>query len=95
MLIMKYLKIEVERTYTTEVYVKCKDEKTAQDVLDASFSERVLFDAQTNLWDHILEEEMEQCVVENQIATIVRSEDLPNWKHTNWYFDLDAQIIED
>ena len=60
---MKYFKIEVERTYTTEVYVKCKDEKTVQDVLDATFSDRMLFDAQTNLRDHIVEEEMEQCVV--------------------------------
>tara|TARA_R110002094_G_scaffold203907_1_gene174977 strand:- start:23 stop:220 length:198 start_codon:yes stop_codon:yes gene_type:complete len=64
---MKYYKIEVERTYNTEVIVKCKDEKTVQDVLDATFSNRMLFDAQTNLWDHIVEEEMEQCVVSDSI----------------------------
>lgn len=87
---MKYFKIEVERTYTTEVYVKCKDEKTAQDVLDASFSDKMLFVAQTNLWDHIVEEEMEQCVVLDSITTVEECHKKPDWS-----FDLDAQIIED
>jgi len=87
---MKYFKIEVERTYTTEVYVKCKDEKTVQDVLDATFSNKELFVAQTNLWDHIVEEEMEQCVVLDSITTVKECHKKPDWS-----FDLNAQIIED
>lgn len=89
---MKYFKIEVERTYTTEVYVKCKDEKTVQDVLDATFSDRMLFDAQIKLWDYIVEEEMEQCVVLDSITHVEECHKKPR---SGWSFDLDAEIIED
>ena len=87
---MKYYRIEVERTYTTEVFVKCKDEDTIQNVLDAASHEKILFDAQTNLWDYIFEEEMQQCYITDQVATV-----LDKVSNPDCYFDLDSEIIED
>ena len=45
---MKYYIIEVQRTYNTEVIVKCKDEKTVQRILDATPDRRDDWDAQTH-----------------------------------------------
>ena len=90
---MKYYIVEVQRTYNTEVIVKCKDEKTVQRILDATPDRRDDWDAQINLWDYILDEEMQQCDVQNQVATITREEINPD-EHLD-YFDLDEQIIED
>ena len=85
---MKYYKIEVERTYTTEVVVKCKDEKTVQRILDATPSRRDDWDIRTNLWDCILEEEMQQTNVTEQVATV----DVCIEKDPYINFDLDKQI---
>lgn len=90
---MKYYKIEVERTYTTEVVVKCKDEETLQNVLDATSTDRILFDAQTNLMDYYLDEEMQQCNVKEDIITI--EHEVKNHDDYLGYFDLDKYIIED
>jgi len=90
---MKYYIIEVQRTYNTEVIVKCKNEETVQRILDATIDRRDDWDAQTNLWDFILDEEMQQCDVQNQVATITREEIDPD--EYLGIFDLDEQIIED
>jgi hypothetical protein len=90
---MKYYKIEVERTYTTEVVVKCKDEETLQNVLDATSTDRILFDAQTNLMDYYLDEEMQQCNVKEDIITIEHEVKIPD--DYLGYFDLDKYIIKD
>ena len=90
---MKYYKIEVERTYTTEVVVKCKDEETLQSVLDATGEDIILFDAQTNLMDYYLDEEMQQCNVTEDIITIEHEVKIRNGYAG--YFDLDKYIIED
>jgi len=90
---MKYYKIEVERTYTTEVVVKCKDEETLQNVLDATSTDRILFDAQTNLMDYYLDEEMQQCNVTEDIITIENEVKIPD--DYLGYFDLDKHIVED
>jgi hypothetical protein len=87
---MKYYRIEVERTYTTEVFVKCKDEDTVQNVLDAVSHKSILFNAQTNLWDYILDEETQQCYITEQAATV-----LDKVINPDCYFDLDSEIIED
>tara|TARA_R110000737_G_scaffold236775_1_gene249194 strand:+ start:473 stop:745 length:273 start_codon:yes stop_codon:yes gene_type:complete len=85
---MKYYKIKVERTYTTEVFVKCKDEETLQNFLDASPTEIMFYDAQTNLWDNIFDEEMEQCNVTEQIATVDESYQTEH----EIFFDLDNEL---
>lgn len=85
---MKYYKIEVERTYTTEVYVKCEDEKIVQRILDATPDRRDEWDAQTNLWDYIFDEEMVQCNVTEQIATVDESYQTEH----EIFFDLDNEL---
>lgn len=85
---MKYYKIEVERTYTTEVYVKCEDEKIVQRILDATPDRRDEWDAQTNLWDYIFDEEMGQCNVTEQIATVDESYQTEH----EIFFDLDNEL---
>tara|TARA_R100000030_G_scaffold42340_3_gene31819 strand:- start:1048 stop:1326 length:279 start_codon:yes stop_codon:yes gene_type:complete len=90
---MKYYKIEVERTYTTEVVVKCKDEETLQNVIDANFTDKMLFDAHTNLTDYYFDEEMGQCNVTEEIITI--EHEVKNHDDYLGYFDLDKYIIED
>ncbi len=92
---MKMFKIEVSRTYTTEVYVKCEEKETVEDVLNASpphpsssLTQEMMWDTQTNLWDHIFDEEMEQCNITEQYTTVDESYKTGRIK----IIDLDKQL---
>jgi hypothetical protein len=95
---MKYYKIEVQRTYTTEVYVKCEDEKIVQRILDATPDRRDDWDAKTNLWDYIFDEEMQQCnVTETNCSTVDESyqteHEIYLYAHkATEFFDLDNEL---
>lgn len=85
---MKYYKIEVERTYTTEVYVKCEDKETVEDVLNSSPTQEMKWEAQTNLWDYIFDAEMEQCDVRERMIIVDETYQTEN----KIFFDLDRYL---
>lgn len=85
---MKYYKIEIERTYTTEVYVKCEDKETVKDVLNSSPTREMKWDLRTNLWDYIFDKEMEQCDVKERIIIVDETYQTEN----KIFFDLDRYL---
>tara|TARA_R110000772_G_scaffold39412_3_gene92717 strand:+ start:538 stop:804 length:267 start_codon:yes stop_codon:yes gene_type:complete len=83
---MNKYQIEITRTYTTTVYVKCKNKKTLEKVLnDPQLG--IEWNASTNLWDHIFEEEMEQCNVTDSYNVVDK-----DYANQDEFFDLDNEL---